>query len=164
MRTLGNKRAATLLLLLTATACASEGELEGSLSDAYRLGHDDVRARLYASELAIEYARDDGSVPVRVTLKVRDMPPAGGERYDLGDHGAVTGQLSDGTEIPAFIDGSLKLDEFKPEDGARVRGSFDATFDGVRDTLGLRGDFDTRLEVVDWPRQPDAGTADGGQP
>lgn len=154
---------ACLLLGLSAASCASEGELDGSLSDAYRLGHDDVRARLYASELAIEYARDDGSVPVRVALDVREVTPKAGETYDLGEHGSIGGQLADGTEIPTFIDGKLRLDAFRPVEGASVRGTFEGTFDGVRDTLGLHGEFDTTLELIDWPLSPDGGTPDGGQ-
>ena len=54
-----------LLLSLSSLllACDDEGALGGSIGDVYRLGHDGVRARLYDSELSIEYTRDNGSVP-----------------------------------------------------------------------------------------------------
>ena len=145
--------------------CADEGDLSGSLSDVYRLDHSIVRARLYASELSIEYARQDGSVPVRVTLRRRAQEPAPGT-FDLGAAGAITGQLADGTNIPPFLGGSLTLDEFQPEQGAPVVGSFEGTFGGQRDTLALSGDFDTSLEVIGWPLERDAAVffSDGGAP
>jgi len=149
------KRAIGTLALALLAACGGEGELEGSVSDVYRLGHDDVRARLYDSALSIEYARDDGSVPVRVSLRLEDVSPEAGNSYDLGEHGSITGQLADGTSIPPFIDGKLTLDSYRPRQGAAVVGVFTGTFDGVRDTLSLRGEFDTTLELVDWPRAPE---------
>ncbi|MDD9968377.1 MAG: hypothetical protein OXR73_19215 [Myxococcales bacterium] len=147
------------------TGCTDEGDLSGSLSDVYRLDHSTVRARLYASELSVEYAREDGSVPVRVTLRRRDQEPRMGT-FDLGEVGAITGQLADGTNIPTFLDGTLTLDEFSPEQGAAVVGSFEATFGGQRDTLALSGDFDTSLDLVDWPLERDAAifTVDAGAP
>lgn len=151
IRRLGAPAIALALLV----GCGGEGELEGSISDVYRLGHDDVRARLYESALSIEYTRDNGSVPVRVSLRLDDVSPSGGDTYDLGEHGSITGQLADGTSIPPFIDGKLTLDSYKARDGAEVAGSFTGTFDGVRDTLNLRGDFDTTLELVDWPKAPE---------
>jgi hypothetical protein len=133
--------------------CADEGGLSGSLGDVYRLDYDVVRARLYSSELSVEYVTASGSVPVRVTLRVRDVELEGRE-YDLVAHGDVTGRNADGSEIPRFTEGVFELDEFAPETGATVAGSFDASFASGRDTLSLSGSFDTSLEVVDWPPQP----------
>lgn len=151
-------------LALTLPACDLNAELSGSLSDVYRLDHEHVRARLYESELSIEYVRNDGSVPVRVTCGRRVGKPLGKGDFDIGSRGAVTGQLSDGTTIPKFLDGNLKLDEFQARDGAPISGSFDARFDGGRDTLSLSGSFDTELEVIDWPLLPDAGMDDEEEP
>ena len=50
-------------------ACGSENDLSGSLEQVYRLQFDQVRARLYSSEFAVEYVvSKSGAVPVRVTL------------------------------------------------------------------------------------------------
>ena len=143
-------------LLLAVAGCASGDELSGSLSDVYRLEHDAVRARLYSSELSIEYFRSDGSVPVRVTLRRDDKEPKANSSFDLKKHGHVGGQLRDGTEVPRLLSGKLRLDEFEAEEGGAVVGSFEATFEGDRDTLGLSGSFDTALAVIDWPVEPEA--------
>ena len=148
-------RALLLFGLCLLCACTTEGDLEGSLSDVYRLDHELTRARLYNSELSIEYAREDGSVPVRVTLRQANADLASDRVYDLLKSGAVTGQLADGTEMPPLISGQLKLIEFKAQEGARIRGEFDATLDGVRDTLSLSADFDTTLDVINWPILPE---------
>ena len=138
-------------LLVSSTACGGEGDLSGSLSDIDRLDHDEVRARLYTSELSIEYAKDDGSVPVRVTLRLDEVDLSADSSYDLIVHGAITGQLRDGTQIPPMVDGTLEIVDFSPNDGSDISGSFDARFDGVRDVLSLSGDFDTKLSVINWP-------------
>jgi hypothetical protein len=145
------------LLLAPASGCTEDNSLSGSLGDFYRLEFDVVRARLYSSELSIEYvSRGTGAVPVRVTLRTDEQEPRAGETYDLGEHGDVTGRLPDGMEMLPVVDGELTLDEFGPELDDRVRGSFEAKLRAERDTLSLTGTFDTELEPVPdpGPRHP----------
>jgi len=144
-----------LLCLLSLSACSDgDGSLDGSLGSVYRLGFDDVRVRLYSSELAIEYARDDGAVPLRVTLQADALPESGGGEWQIGEFGDVTGQLRDGTYVPRFTSGQLNLERFTPREGTRIRGTFDATFSPGRDRLGVHGTFDTRLVLVTAPATP----------
>ena len=105
-----------------------------------------MRARLYPSELAIEFVSEADEVPVRITL-LRD-PPLATETYDLVERGEITGR-ADGVEIPRFITGSLTLENWEAIQDARVRGEFDATFETGKDVASLAGEFDTTLEVID---------------
>ena len=149
-------RALVLLVgICTLVGCSDgEGSLDGSLGSVYRLGFDDVRIRLYSSELAIEYADNDGAVPLRITLRRDALPEAGSGEWRLEQDGDVTGQLRDGTYVPRFTRGQLNVDSYEPQEGANVRGSFTATFDTGRDELGLNGTFDTRLVLVTAPARP----------
>lgn len=143
------------LMLLTAMATGSgcavdEGELSGSLGEFYNLRCDQVRARLYDSELSIEYI--DGAtneVSVRVTLRRGDRDPSGPDTVDLLLAGDVTGS-SKGTLIPRFSEGTLRLNTYSPTAGAQVVGDFDVIFDVGTSEVALRGDFDTTLELVDF--------------
>jgi hypothetical protein len=138
--------------LFLLAGCTTDNTLSGSLSDFYHLQFDSVRARLYSSELSIEYvSRATGAVPVRVTLRVREKEPVAGKSFDLEKYGDVTGRLPDGTEIPRFTGGELVLDEYEPELDAPIKGSFDATFRAARDTLSLSGTFEAELEPVPDP-------------
>jgi hypothetical protein len=136
--------------------CAPEGcVLEGSLGEFYNLGCDFQRIRLYDSELSIEFVRDDGEVPVRVTVRrVHGDPPAPGgfnlkgpADIDLAKHGDVTGSHQ-GNPIPQFLSGTLELSEFALRDGAPVSGSFDVKFQSGQTEVSLSGSFDVPLVVV----------------
>lgn len=132
---------------LLASGCTKdEASLIGSLGDFYDLRHDTVRARLYPSELAIEYVRENNEVPVRVTV-LTDPPLAVGT-YDLLEVGEITGRR-DGVEIPRFRTGELRLVEFDANTDSRIRGDFDATFETGNDVASLAGKFDTTLIVID---------------
>jgi hypothetical protein len=140
------------LFLATAAGCTEENSLSGSLGDFYRLQFDLVRARLYSSELSIEYvSKSTGAVPVRVTLRVDEQEPRAGKTYDLGEHGDISGRLTDGMEMLPLVGGELTLEQFEPELDARVKGSFEARLRAERDTLSLSGTFDTELEPVPDP-------------
>ncbi len=133
--------------MLCTTACSKEeATLVGSLGDFYDLRHDVVRARLYRSELAIEYVRETNEVPVRVTV-LTDPPLAVGT-YDLVVSGEISGR-TDGVEIPRYRTGELRLLEFDANDGSRVSGEFEATFETGRDVASLAGKFDTSLMVIE---------------
>ena len=143
------------LFALALAGCGQEGgDLSGSLDEIYRLEHTGVRARLYSSELAIEYTRDDGSVPVRVSL--RGTPETIGEgEYDLFEMGGLGGRAPDGNEVPAMISGTLEIDTYEPTEGGDCSGSFEATFEAGRDRLNLNGSFNAPLDVVGWPPRPE---------
>lgn len=130
-------------------ACSDdEGALRGSLGDFYDFTHSSVRARLYNSELSIEYVRENGQVPVRISLdQVEGNPITTGE-YNLADRGRITGR-SGNNDIPQFLRGTLTLDAFSPSNGSQVQGDFSARFATGDDEASLTGDFDTTLEVVD---------------
>ncbi len=143
-----------LLVAIAITAssgcAASEGELSGSLGEFYTLHCDEVRARLYDSELSIEYIDSrTGEVSVRVTVARTKQDPSGPDQVDLASSGDVSG-TADGNLIPTFTSGTLWLRDYSPRSGATVRGDFDVTFDVGVNEVALHGDFDTVLEVVDF--------------
>jgi len=106
-----------------------------------------VRARLYPSELAIEFVRDNGEVPVRITIRRAEAEVVRPGSVDLGRYGDVTGSLAD-REMPPFDDGELIFDEVGRDEGDALSGSFTARFVAGRATYDLHGSFATHLEVV----------------
>lgn len=129
-------------------ACANEDDLGGSVSEFYPLDFASVRARLYDSELAIEYVRADGETVVRVTVRRDERDPAGPSAIDLTRFGDVTGSAG-GVELPPFVDGRLSLDDYRPRERALVTGSFEARVSSGDARLSVRGSFSARLDVVE---------------
>jgi hypothetical protein len=132
-------------------ACAGRGgSVHGSVGEVYDLRFDVVRARLYETELALEYARSDGAVPVRVSVS-RVALESGRRELALGVDADVGGTTRDGSTMPSAESGTVRLDRFDPWGGdPRVRGSFDARIPTTTAVLELVGDFDLPLEIVDW--------------
>ncbi len=148
MRNLG--LAAAAAVALSASACAdAPNTLNGSLSDVYDIHFEQVRARLYSSELAIEYVDVTGAVPVRVTLRLADAVVTPDTSYDLTEVGDITGRSDSDVEIPRFSTGKLDLDDYEPVSGALISGEFRSKYATSRDSLTLNGDFETDLEIVD---------------
>lgn len=142
------KRVSIALFSLILGACSSDdGGLQGSLQDFYNLSFQSVRARLYPNELSIEYVREGGQVPVRLTLRQEDGQPIKAARYDLLTLGNITGRSGD-NDIPRMVNGTLTLDEYNPVNGSRIVGGFEAQFATGEDKASLSGDFDANLEVV----------------
>jgi hypothetical protein len=132
-----------------APACDNdEDSLEGSVSEFYPLAFESVRARLYDSELAIEYVREDGETVVRVTVRRDEKDPQGPGSIDLAAVGDLTGSAG-GVELPPFADGRLVLEAYRPRDRARVAGRFEARVASGDARLSVRGTFATRLELVE---------------
>ncbi|MEZ4459910.1 MAG: hypothetical protein R3E66_09305 [bacterium] len=143
------KKYALVLGATVLLGCSSEnGGLRGSLEDFYNLTFESVRARLYPTELSIEYVRAGGQVPVRVTLVQREGEPIKAATYDLLTLGNITGRSGD-NDIPRMVGGELKLTEFQAVNGSRIAGEFEAQFATGEDKASLTGDFDTTLEVID---------------
>lgn len=135
-------------VLLLASACAKdEAALVGSLGNFYDLRHEEVRARLYPSELAIEFVRETEEVPVRITVRTDEPLEAGGS-YDLVERGEISGR-QDGVEIPRYRTGTLRLEVYQASHLEPIRGEFEATFETGRDVASLAGRFDTALEVIE---------------
>lgn len=141
-------RAAIAATLLALTSCGVEtSTLTGSLERFYKLNYTQVRARLYASELAIEYVNENGEVPVRITV-IRS-PKLGRERvFTLPEDGRVNGRVKD-TDLPEMNDGMVTLTSFTVEQGALLTGEFGANFQVGEDTAALAGTFETTLEIID---------------
>jgi len=145
---------------LALAACTSDNSLSGSLEDVYLLQFDVVRARLYSSELAIEYVVSKSeAVPVRVTLNRELLREDGktlaaGESYSLTQYGNITGRQADGTELFGFSKGKLQLAAFEAKQDAEIRGRFDAKFRAGDDVFSLSGDFAAELEQVPEPNLP----------
>ena len=141
-----------MLLFLLACKALSPNSLDGSLTESYDLAFDDTQARLYTSELSIEYVDDPqgmATVVLRVTLDA-DVEPKAGKSYDLVEHGEITQSDATNTTLPDLDQGELDLEEYGDKAGDKVVGSFDASF--VTDegqTLQLEGRFKTELELVD---------------
>lgn len=141
---------ASLLVGGASVGCESgRNTLGGSVGESYDLSFDTTRARLYSSELAVEYVRESGEVPVRVALD-RGGGSVGTGSYSLGDRGSVVGRVEQ-NRLPEMRSGELILREFEARTGARVRGRFSAELESANDdsSLSLRGRFATTLEVVD---------------
>ncbi|MFO0746695.1 MAG: hypothetical protein U1F43_13640, partial [Myxococcota bacterium] len=84
--------AAALACASLAGACADQVDaLDGSVSEFYPLAFSAVRARLYSSELSIEFVTASGEAVVRVTVRRAEHEPKGAESIDLGTYGDVTG-------------------------------------------------------------------------
>ena len=141
-----------MLLFLLACKALAPNSLDGSLTESYDLAFDDTQARLYTSELAIEYVEDPqgaATVVLRVTLD-SDVEPKAGKSYDLVKWGDITQSDATNTTLPDLDEGDVALEEYQDEDGAKVVGSFDASFvTGEGETLQLQGRFKTELEIVD---------------
>jgi hypothetical protein len=151
-RHLGRFLAIGLVAGALGAGCSEEpNALHGSLDEVYDITFEKVRARLYSSELAIEYVDVSGAVPVRITLRLKETTVLPEQTYDLGVLGDISGRTDNDVEIPRFTSGDLELKEYVEEAGARIKGDFDAEFAGTRDVLGLNGDFDTVLEIVGSP-------------
>jgi len=137
-----------IALALSSGCAGGDDSLDGSVSEFYPLAFDSVRARLYDSELAIEYVREDGETVMRVTVRRDERDPQGPATFDLSAVGDLTGSAG-GVELPAFVDGRLVLDSYRPRDRARVEGSFEARVASGQARLSVRGTFSTRLELVE---------------
>lgn len=153
------------LILLTSCTGVRGADISGSLQSFYEIEYSTIRARLYQSELAIEYVKEDGTVPVRVTIQ-RDQTLAPGAEYDLQTQGAITGRSKD-TDMPPLNNGAVTLRDFDVAPGSRIRGDFDASFQVGDASAGLSGSFDTTLEVVEFVEgydhdfgKPDMGETD----
>jgi len=141
--------AGLVALSLSAVGCQEEGDrLEGSVSDRYDLSFSHTRARLYDSELSIEYVREDEQVPVRVTVDRGDDVSLEAGTYDLKNQGDVRGRV-DQVKLPALFSGQLEMETFSAEDGAAIAGRFDTRLTAADSRVTLRGEFTTELEVVD---------------
>jgi hypothetical protein len=139
-------------LVSAAWGCRSQvNSLEGSVSSRYDLSFETTRVRLYDSALSIEYVREDGQVPVRVTLTRRESSTIGSGSYNLVERGDVRGRV-DETRLPPLVSGSLELEMPNREDGSRVQGSFDVRLQAEDTTLTLRGKFTSDLERIDESR------------
>ncbi|MFU8802643.1 MAG: hypothetical protein ACNA8W_02430 [Bradymonadaceae bacterium] len=141
----------SLALILSVSAMAgcsddNEGRLQGSVGSVYGLSFDQVRARLYTSELAIEYHRENGEVPVRLTLRHDDEEIKPGS-FDLPERGDISGR-SRGVDIPRLVSGKLRLESYEPRQGATVKGEFEAVLKSGDDRLTLTGEFEAPLEIV----------------
>ena len=150
----------TLMLLVllgcwaTLAGCdPQEGNwLDGSLADSYDLRFDYVRARLYDSELSMEYvvdAEEGEKVALRVTLNVRDGLPETGVVYDLFADGDVGRGQGFGSSLPDLESGTVEFEEFVADPGNPIAGTFEAVFLTADDSqYTLRGGFESELEVV----------------
>lgn len=81
---------------------------------------------------------------VTITVRQNQVELDGPATVDLGRFGDITG-VSGGQPMPEFLEGELVLQQYAPEDGARVAGTFDGKFQGSRGELSLEGSFDTTL-------------------
>ncbi len=141
-----------MILFLLACHQLAPNYLDGSLTDSYDLAFDETQARLYTSELAIEYVDDPqgaAAVVLRVTIDT-EVEPKAGKIYDLVEDGEITQSGALQSSLPDLSEGSIELVEYKSSEGSKVEGTFSAAFvtDGD-ETLQLEGGFKTELQVID---------------
>ena len=148
------KQALSFMLILTASfpllSCDEDNDnfLRGSVKDTNNISFKGVRARLYTSELSIEYYTDkkEGEVALRVALDVNAGLKAG-KTYDLMKHGTVSRDEGFGG-LPEMISGELTLDKYGSKVGSTVEGSFTAKFVTTSGSeQALRGGFSSELEI-----------------
>ncbi len=145
---------AALAAALALPRCTTaDNYLDGSLADSYGIDFDYTRIRLYSSELSVEYIQDSEGgerIALRVTVDVAGQPLSEGGSYDLAERGTVDRGQGFGSTLPDLESGELTLDRYAAQNGAEVKGSFDATFVAADDsTLTLRGGFAAEMELVD---------------
>ena len=121
-----------------------EAALHGSVSRIYPLQYDTVRARLFTSELAIQYV-SGREVIISAVARIDEMPIEGPTTVDLGSYGEVVGNRGH-VILPPFVSGTLHLDAYAPREGAPVTGYFDAVIEGDDRDYAVHGDFDVLLE------------------
>jgi len=145
----------TLFAVLALGGCGGVGSnyLDGSLSASYDLTFDEVRVRLYDSELSVEYvvAADQGEmIALRVTVEVDgDAALAEGGVYDLLERGTVGRGEGFGSALPELESGELQLNRYGSADGDEIKGDFSATFVAADESrLNVHGAFLSQLEVV----------------
>ncbi len=130
----------------------SENYLRGSLADSYDMEFDSIRARLYASELSIEYVVDSEQgekITLRVTLNAGAGVLVAGKTYNLATDGTISRGEGFDAKLPELSTGTLDLSEYAGTDGSAVEGEFSATFITTnQNKLSLRGAFVTELEIV----------------
>ncbi|MEM1348917.1 MAG: hypothetical protein AAGI01_10200 [Myxococcota bacterium] len=163
-----------LVLFLAASVlggCAADpNQLDGSLERFYDLSYATVRARLYSGELSIEFVRETGEVPLRVTMRrdsnlttgVSFVERGGKARFDAIREDDPSAQLpeyaeqdvlisgrSGDTDMPDMIRGTVIFSAFDVFEESRIAGEFTASFQVGEDEASLTGRFDTTLELVD---------------
>ncbi|MBI5525774.1 MAG: hypothetical protein HY897_05525 [Deltaproteobacteria bacterium] len=141
-------RVLVVAVVLSVFACAEEGgNLEGSLGEVYDLSFETVRARLYPSDLSIEYVNEHGEAVVRLTARRVPAELTDSSTFDLTEGGDITG-ASGGVSIPRLREGEMSLSAYAPEEGAHVRGSFSALFLAGENEFDLSGGFSATIELV----------------
>jgi len=141
----------TLLFLfvvgLTAQGCGggAGNKLQGSLDDYYDLHFVETRARLYSSQLSVEWVDDDKEVVMRGTINVAQVNLEGPATLDLALYGDLTG-VSNRVPLPQMVSGTMVLEAYAPTAGAPVEGTLDAELKGQNGNSSVHGAFRTVLE------------------
>ncbi len=147
---------ATVLICALLGGCDDDGNnyLSGSMTKSFDMDFDTTRARLYESELAVEYVADSDQgekIAFRVTISASEVVLEPGTVYDLATDGTTSRGQGYGSPLPEIESGQFYLDAFSGEDRSPISGSFTARFLASDQTIKtLRGGFSTSLEVVQW--------------
>ena len=141
------------LLLLLADCTLQDNFLDGSLVESYGMRFDETRARLYDSELSLEFV-DNLTQPDIVSLRVTvpNTPKLGpNTTLDLvKDGGHIARGEGYESPLPELDSGALRISDYAAREGAKVDGRFRAVFfTPEQSRLVVRGAFDTTLEIVD---------------
>lgn len=142
-----------MLALAALLLCACDGDsanfIDGSAASSYDMDFDDVRIRLFSTEVAVEFVRTVGvgeELPLKLTASFAEDPIVAGEPVDLHEpSGAVARITTDGTRLPELSDqeSTITFDTWSTEAGATIEGTFKVDFDNG---TGLNGAFDGDLE------------------
>ncbi|MEO0815436.1 MAG: hypothetical protein AAFY60_21435, partial [Myxococcota bacterium] len=156
----------TLLLSLAAvgTACGSDNELSGSISESFSLDFDrtEVRYLVTTNELTIQYLRDLGnttSKPVKVVVDATDLTLGEDTRISgdvFAERVVIQREAETGGDFPEPNGGTVVFDRInlelqemtetidgeeitfftEPAGEIEVKGEFDAVFDNGRTLFG----------------------------
>ncbi len=139
--------------LMLAGCTLQSNYLDGSLVESYGMRFDETRARLYDSELSLEFV-DNLTQPDIVSLRVTvPNTPKLKPKTTLNllkEHGDIARGEGYESPLPELDSGSLRLVDYGSKPGDAVEGNFRAVFfTPERSRLVVRGGFSTTLEVVD---------------
>ena len=138
------RRLAAVLAAMSLSACGP-APLGGSLKEMLDLSYDSAELRWTTDELAVAFVRDGGDVVLQVTAALVNLDTVPNVPINLAEKLTATqqrGTLSRSvrndttTSFPPLERGTLRVDG-TPVTGARVSGSFNATF--VQGTSGAFG-------------------------
>ncbi|MBI2892007.1 MAG: hypothetical protein HYY06_00535 [Deltaproteobacteria bacterium] len=141
-------RALVLAALLWGCDGDSASFIDGSAASSYDMDFDEVRIRLFSTEVAVEYVRKAGSgeeLPLKLTVSFAEDPIAAGQPIDLHPPSGTVNRVPNSPQLPELSDqeSTITFETWSTEAGASIEGTFRVDFENG---TGLNGAFSADLE------------------